>query len=244
MTSTARILTIVLLAGSCVGTDVGNPPGDDRRITASLEFATYVPTEPDPGAIVVNGDIDVEDVWFSVAEILVTPADDCRRPAARTVRGPFVVNLLDGVVYPEPPILADEPGEICEIELTFAPPTDLPDEAPAELDGLAVWVEASGPSGAYSIALTKERRLKYDAVQFVIDGDDGAELRFVNAFDPTNWFADLPGGAGVDDGPGQALAAQFWTAVRQGSRVTRDQNDNRAVERAEFEMPVGVPADP
>lgn len=262
-----RWCPIFVMAMSCVGTDVGNPP-DDRRVTGTLEFAAHEDGEtgseeegttadaPDtatnaepggvkPSGLVTEGGTDVEAVWFSITEITVR---DCADDTQRTIEGPWTVDLLDGTVYPDRPVLTESPAEFCTVRLKLASAAELPEAAPAELSGNTLWLRGATDAGSrLTIASQGQRVLTYDGEDFVVDGEDGATIRFIAAFEPDGWFKEIEGGTMPDvpvelndSGEMGALSA-FWAAFVADSRLVPDLNTNGRVDVSEYDAPVAVP---
>lgn len=247
---------------SCVGTDVGNPPDDERTVIAALEFATYEPEADESGstadsapagessrALIVDGSTDITSLWLSIDSVVVTPAEDCRPESERVIAGPFYVDLLGGEVYPSPPILTEVPEAYCAIRLQLAPAKEVPAEAPAALTGNSLWLEGATEAGTgLSIALDAKRRLNYAAEDFVVDGDDGERLRFITAFEPGGWLDEVDVSAAnpieIDEMRSAAELAAFWSAFAAGSRVVFDENDDGRVDNDEFQRPVAIPRTP
>jgi hypothetical protein len=251
-------LPFFALVVSCVGTDVGNPPDDDRRVTGMLEFAAYQPSTDDDSAtasesgrasaLVVEGGTDLESVWLSVDEIVVTPANDCRPSAERAIQGPWVVDLLEGRVYPEPPVLTRSPDEFCALRLELAPMKFGPDEAPVGLEGKSFQIVGTTPAGnSLTITSGSRRRLKYDGDEFVVGGDDTDEEHFIAAFEPDAWLEDLDvdnqgqSPIGLDDNRSPASIATFWSTFGKNSRIVRDGDRDGAIDGTEYADPVGLP---
>lgn len=260
-------VAFALVGVSCVGTDVGNPPGDDDRgVVSRLEFSSYSDEDGGsdahapgveaagtngqsiPNGLIVAGSTRVEELWLAIEAIELILGPDCNAGEQRSVAGPFFVDLGRGEVYPDTPILGEEREEFCSIRLVLAASKELPTGVPAELSGQSVWLTGETALGTpIQLSSGNVVRLDYDGSSFVVDGET-EKVAFIAAFDRDEWFSgiDLQGTTPVDidDNGSPADVAAFVNQLRRDSRIVRDTDANGRVSGPEFDRPVATPRVP
>lgn len=240
------------LSVSCVGTDVGNPPDDEREVAATLEFAAYDgPVEDEAelaAALVLEDGSEIDSAWFVVERLAVRPASDCSQRGERVVGGPFVVDLVQRKVYPNPPVLTREREELCLLKLTLGPVKELPPQAPDRLAGRSFVTSGAAVDGTpYQLATSDSRTLVYAGTSLVADD----HVRFVATFVPRLWLTgvgfenlpDPPPDMPVDLGRDAASATRFLRNFAATSRVVADRDDDGEVSNEEFDSPAAHPAE-
>lgn len=235
----ACLLFCALGAFACVGTDVGNPPDDDRRVIAKLEFEAAAPPETSHRGLMLADGTEFTAAWLSIDAVRVrSSADGCSADGAtERVEGPFYVDLIGRRVLPEPVIVADEASTICSLQLDFGPAAE---DAPAALVGLSVLVLGTGDEGRpLSLQSSTRRAVPYAGNGFVVGETDAGVERFVNTFDPTHWFRGFDAEEVTDATP--SIVNAFFGALRTDSRIVRDTNSDGVVSPDEFSAAVALP---
>lgn len=213
----------VAVLGSCEGgTEVGNPIVD-------VGFAAYRLSSSNVRAA---GRIDVDAAWLAFRELKLRPSDNCEERAQLEVTGPLAVDLLG----PIPPPLRDletPAGGYCRIELRWHKVSTPIAGAPAELDGVAVYVSGTRRDGKRFI-IRSERN---DALELRARGGafqlDTSISGLIVGFDMQAWLSgvDLDGavvGAGdvirVEQGQNEAQLTRFEQNVAASAKLFEDQD--------------------
>lgn len=216
-------ITALVVLGSCEGgTEVGNPVVD-------VGLAAYHLSSANARAA---GKVDVDAAWIAFRELKLRPAASCEDRAQVEVTGPLAVDLLG----PIPPALRDletPAGGYCRIELRWHKVSTPIAGAPAELDGVAVYISGTRRDGK-RFRIRSERN---DALELRARGGafqiDPSISGLIIGFDMQVWLAgvDLDGavvGAGdvifIERGQNEAQLARFEQNVAASAKLFEDQD--------------------
>mgnify|MGYP006188996587 CR=1 FL=1 len=241
----ALCLAAALLLGGCVGTDVGNPP-DDRRKVATLSFQTYdAETEvvADPGALTLSDGSQIEHAWLVIESASLV---SCDKRTEQTVHGPFVVEVVTGAIGPRPIVFEDVDDTFCDVRVQLEVAKSLPQSAPSHLVGRTVFVAGhTADDVPYTVASDLPRTLSWHGDGLVIDAE---ENRFVTTFVPTRWLDDIDtrsnssDNAPVDLSRDSAAVSRFLANLLKSSRIVKDANRDDHISRHEYDRPSARPA--
>lgn len=224
---TRAFLTGCLLCLGCAGTETGNP-----SIAAQIALTAH---SSDPGRVAIRaaeGGLTLQRAWLSLGALSLVEGPDCSAEARR-----FTAPALGAADHaePRPALLAleAEAGEYCGLAVPFAPTTEMPPGAPAELGELSILLEGTLLDGsAFSLGSAARREVLVQSTPpgFALDGVRSALLV---GFDVATWLRspniadaerELDGSVRIDAAHNPALLQSFEAALAPGIELYRDRD--------------------
>lgn len=232
------LLAIMLLAPSCVGTDVGNPQDEPTQV--ELDFTGYAETQS--GALVLESNARIDTAWVVLSQFRFRNVDDCEtEDLPYDVTEPVVVDLLADEPTYLSPVFAKPAGEYCKLDVGFATvdAEALPDSAPAGLAGVSVLVEgvrADGVEFRIEAGVDDDFELKGALHDFELVG----EQNLIVAFALDGWLnesqldkIDGQDPIVISETQNAELMGSFRSSVKRSARLFRDENNNRRLDANE-----------
>lgn len=223
------LLLFTLLGPSCEGgTEVGNPVISIGFTAYDVASSALRATERAPAQ--AAGKVEVDVAWLAFRELKLRPAQSCEDRAQVEVTGPLAVNLLAGIPAPLRD-LETPAGGYCRVELKWHKVTGVLPGAPAELDGVAVYVGGTRRDGKRFVIRSERNdslELRARGGSFTIEPSLSA--LFVG-FDMQVWLADVDldnavvGGDNVirvEKGQNDAQLAAFERNVAAAAKLFKD----------------------
>lgn len=223
-------LFICLTTTRCVGTDVGNPQGEEIEI--EVEFAAFEETAA--GALTLDQGVEIDEAWIVIDRIRLRRADPCEDDGEFDLRSPIIANLL----RPEETIgtrrFTRRSGDYCRfiVEFDDIDEEDLPAGAPAQLAEHSIFIAGRRDDGvAFELRADFGDRFRLDAEESPFRLERVEELLQV-AFAANTWFdvdalnalesdGDM---IRIDDDNNAAILEDFRDAIKNSARLFRDGN--------------------
>jgi hypothetical protein len=247
---TAGALRWALLAATltaCAGTETGNP-----SFAGELAYNTHA-SDPAVAALRTSeGGAQVDSAWLVLGDARFVDAAHCERRDEVE----FNVQGLGAGDHATPAAAVSEfqleVGDYCGLELPLirAAAGELPDDAPAQLEGHSIVIEGEGADGRpFRIESGAELPLflAADDGSFLMDAD-GAQV--LVGFDVSVWLSDvdLSSATASDDGvvvvssdSNSGLLDAFEQNLPRGVALFRDPEGQRVVDEAGAELAHGAP---
>lgn len=248
VTQYGPLMLMLILSGSCVGTEIGNPPTpteETSQVDVDLIAVDHAPAAALPIALTVADGFEVDRAVLLVGDFRFRRAETCREAGADRTDG-FVAELLDPTVEMKN---IDLPvGSYCGVDIRprrggedgFAP--DYP-----EFDGLTAYAEGTFQGTPFVVRYESDDELEF---QGAFDLPPGQQTLFV-AVDIPVWFEGMDLTGADTDADGRIVIGQGGSYLERlkenfersvsvaldanGDRMltSEDANENEDVEESE-----------
>ena len=234
----SAIFILALALGGCVGTDVGNP--GEGAAEVELDARGY-DSQSNPGSLTLESGLRIDSAWLSMDGYQFKGGEGCEN-TTDAIEKPILVDVVSNTTVTETPSFDISVGDYCELDIAFVPWSgDVPDGAPAQMQGLSILVEGARSDGTeFVLRSDADNFIQLAAQNNVFALNEGREPLIVG-FAIDEWFNEQTldiidaGGSSIeiDAEANTSVLAQFQGDLRRSGRLFRDDDANGMLSFAE-----------